>query len=207
MMDIMITLMITIMDNVKPCGGDAHMKVSKEQVAEHRTRILQAAARLFRQRGFDDVTVAEVMKEAGLTHGAFYGHFPSKEVLIAEAVGQALPLAPSNPSLHRSAAEFADGYLSVRHRDNRASSCLFSSLGTEAARGSAELRHSMTESVCRRIDHLSARVEGNTPQEKRRAAIAAWSAMVGAMVLARIVNDEDLSKEILTETRGSLPLV
>jgi TetR/AcrR family transcriptional repressor of nem operon len=65
----------------------------------------------------------------------------------------------------------------------------------------------MTESVCRRIDHLSARVEGNTPQEKRRAAIAAWSAMVGAMVLARIVNDEDLSKEILTETRGSLPLV
>lgn len=183
------------------------MKVSKERVAEHRTRIMDAAARLFRQRGFDDVTVAEVMKEAGLTHGAFYGHFPSKETLIAEAVGQALPLAPGDPRLRLTPAEFADRYLSVRHRDNRASSCLFSSLGTEAARGSAELRHSLTESVRRRIDHLSAGVEGNRPQEKRRAAIAAWSAMVGAMVLARIVDDEKLSKEILTETRASLPLV
>ena len=65
------------------------MKVSREQVAEHRTRILAAAARLFRLRGFDEVTVAEVMKDAGLTHGAFYGYFPSKEALIAEAVRQA----------------------------------------------------------------------------------------------------------------------
>ena len=182
------------------------MKVSKDQFAEHRTRIMTAAARLFRQRGFDDVTVAEVMKEAGLTHGAFYGHFPSKEALIAEAVGHALPLKLGDPGLRRSAAEFADGYLSVKHRDNRASSCLFSSLGTEAARGSAELRHSMTASVRRRIDHLSAGAAGATPQQKRRAAIAAWSAMVGAMVLARIVDDEELSKEILNETRGSLPL-
>ena len=167
---------------------------------------MTAAARLFRQRGFDDVTVAEVMKEAGLTHGAFYGHFPSKEALIAEAVGHALPLKLGDPGLRRSAAEFADGYLSVKHRDNRASSCLFSSLGTEAARGSAELRHSMTASVRRRIDHLSAGAAGATPQQKRRAAIAAWSAIVGAMVLARIVDDEELSKEILNETRGSLPL-
>ena len=66
------------------------MKVSREQVAEHRTRILAAAAGLFRLRGFDEVTVAEVMKDAGLTHGAFYGYFPSKEALIAEAVRQAL---------------------------------------------------------------------------------------------------------------------
>jgi TetR/AcrR family transcriptional repressor of nem operon len=183
------------------------MKVSREQVAEHRTRIMRAAARLFRQRGFDDVTVAEVMKEAGLTHGAFYGHFPSKDALIAEAVGQALPLAPGDPGLRRSAADFAEGYLSVRHRDNRASSCLFSSLGTEAARGSDALRRSMTESVRRRIDHLGAGAAGNTPQEKRRAAIAAWSAMVGAMVLARIVDDESLSKEILLETRQWLPLI
>src|ERR1700686_3128331 len=167
--------------------GDAHMKVSREQVAEHRTRILAAAARLFRLRGFDEVTVAEVMKDAGLTHGAFYGYFPSKEALIA-------------------AADYADGYLSVRHRDNRATSCLFSSLGTEAARGSAELRHGMTEGVRRRIGHLSVEAEGDEPKEKRRAAIAAWSAMIGAMVLARLVDDEKLSKEILSATRASLPL-
>jgi TetR/AcrR family transcriptional regulator, transcriptional repressor for nem operon len=181
------------------------MKVSREQVAEHRTRILAAAARLFRQRGFDDVTVAEVMKDAGLTHGAFYGYFPSKEALIAEAIGQALPQAPDKATPRRSAAEYADGYLSARHRDNRANACLFSSLGTEAARGSADLRHRMTEAVRQRIDHLGADAIGKTPKEKRRAAIAAWSAMVGAMVLARIVDDDKLSKEILADTRALLP--
>jgi len=182
------------------------MKVSKERVAEHRTQILAAAARLFRLRGFDDVTVAEVMKDSGLTHGAFYGHFPSKQALIAEAVGEALPPAPDKTTPRRPAADYADGYLSVRHRDNRATSCLFSSLGTEAARGSADLRHSMTEAVRSRINHLGVEADGDTPQERRRAAIAAWSAMVGAMVLARLVDDDKLSKEILKETRASLPL-
>jgi TetR/AcrR family transcriptional regulator, transcriptional repressor for nem operon len=182
------------------------MKVSKEQVAHHERQILVAAARLFRQRGFDDVTVAEVMKEAGLTHGAFYGYFPSKEALIAEAIGQALPPAPDKARPRRLAAEFADGYLSVKHRDNLANACLFSSLGTEAVRGSADLRHHMTDAVRRRIDHLGAEAEGDTAAEKRRSAIAAWSAMVGAMVLARLVNDDRLSKEILKETRAALPL-
>ncbi|WP_338831661.1 helix-turn-helix domain-containing protein [Bradyrhizobium sp. 27S5] len=166
---------------------------------------MAVAASLFRQRGFDYVTVADVMKEAGLTHGAFYGHFPSKEALVAEAVGQALPPAPDTARPRRSAAEFANGYLSVKHRDNRATSCLFSSLGTEAARGSADLRQKMTAAVRSRIDHLTVDAEGDVPKEKRRAAIAAWSAMVGAMVLARLVDDEKLSKEILSETRASLP--
>ena len=159
------------------------MKVTKEQVAAHRGRILDAAARLFRRRGFDDVTVADVMKEAGLTHGAFYGHFASKEALIAAAIAHALPAASDDD-----AARFADRYLSARHRDNRESSCLFSSLGTEAARGSAELRREMTASVRRRIDRLTAGATDDTPAAKRRAAIAAWSAMVGAMVLARLVD-------------------
>jgi TetR/AcrR family transcriptional repressor of nem operon len=197
--------MILILNNVKR-SGEVHMKVSREQVAEHRKAIMVAAARLFRQRGFDDVTVAEVMKEAGLTHGAFYGYFPSKEALIAEAVRHTLPFAPGAATPRTPAVQFADGYLSAKHRDNRATSCLFSSLGTEAARGSADLRHAMTESVRLRIDHIEAGAEGDTPHEKRRAAIAAWSAMVGAIVLARIVDDEKLSKEILSETRASLPL-
>jgi TetR/AcrR family transcriptional repressor of nem operon len=204
MIDIIILFMIMVMYKIKGFG-DAHMKVSREKVAEHRSQILAAAARLFRLRGFEEVTVAEVMKDAGLTHGAFYGYFPSKEALIAEAVGRALPPVPDRGKPQRPAAEYADSYLSVRHRDNRATSCLFSSLGTEAARGSAELRHSMTEGVRRRIRHLSTEAEGDTPTKKRRAAIAAWSAMVGAMVLARLVDDEKLSKEILTETRASLP--
>src|SRR6201994_40159 len=102
MMTIMIIYMIIIMYKVNRFG-DTHVKVSREQVAEHRARILDAAARLYRLRGFDDVAVAEVMKEAGLTHGAFYGYFPSKEALIAEAVGHALPPAPDKASPRRPA--------------------------------------------------------------------------------------------------------
>ena len=136
------------------------------------------------------------MKEADLTHGAFYGYFRSKEALIAAAIGEALPPPPDKAKPRRPAADFADGYLSVKHRDNRANACLFSSLGTEAARGSADLRRHMTEAARRRIDHLAAEAEGDTPDEKRRAAIAAWSAMVGAMVLARLVDDDRFSKEI-----------
>src|SRR5271154_2934727 len=122
MMSIMIVFMIPILYKVKAFGA-THVKVSREKVAEHRIQILAAAARLFRLRGFDDVTVAEVMKDAGLTHGAFYGYFPSKEALIAEAVGAALPPAPDQTTPRRPAADYADGYLSVRHRDNRATSC------------------------------------------------------------------------------------
>src|SRR5271154_3507807 len=115
MMSIMIVFMIPILYKVKAFGA-THVKVSREKVAEHRIQIMASAGRLFRQRGFEDVTVAEVMKDAGLTHGAFYGYFPSKEALIAEAVAQTLASAAEGGS---SAAEFADGYLSVKHRNNR----------------------------------------------------------------------------------------
>lgn len=177
------------------------MKVSKDQVAKHRARILEAAGRLFRQRGFDGVSVAEIMKEAGLTHGAFYGYFPSKEALIAEAAAQAL--APATKYVP--AAQYADTYLSTRHRDNRAGGCMFAGLGSEAVRGSDDLRHAMTEALQRQIDRFAAESEGRTEKERRRAAIATWSSMVGAVLLARLVDDESLSKEILTETRASLP--
>jgi TetR/AcrR family transcriptional regulator, transcriptional repressor for nem operon len=205
MIVIMIAFIIMVMYIVKGPGGPWSMKVSKEQVAEHRARILAAAARLFRLRGFDDVTVAQVMKDAGLTHGAFYGHFSSKEALIAEAIESVLAPAPDGVGTRMRAAPYADGYLSARHRDDPASGCTFSSLGTEAARGSTDLRQVMTESTRRQIERFSAEAEGGTPREKRRAAIAALSAMVGAMVLARIVDDDKLSREILTATRASLP--
>jgi TetR/AcrR family transcriptional regulator, transcriptional repressor for nem operon len=203
MMIIMIAFMTDIMYLVKRVEEALDMKVSREQVAAHRARILASAGRLFRLRGFDEVTVAEVMKDAGLTHGAFYGYFPSKQALIAEAIGQALVPAP-RANARKSAAAYADGYLSARHRDDRGGSCPFSCLGTEAARGSADLRRSMTESVRRQIDRFGAEAKRGEPAEKRRAAIAAWSVMVGAMVLARIVDDDKLSREILSATRASL---
>jgi TetR/AcrR family transcriptional repressor of nem operon len=179
---------------------ESAMKVSKEQVSENRRLILEAAARLFRERGFDGVTVADVMKAAGLTHGAFYGHFSSKEDLIAQAFAHVLSASPSSPTL----ARYADAYLSPAHRDNHGGGCLFAALGSEAARGPDTLRHEMTESVRLQIERFSDTAPGKTKDAKRRAAIASWSAMVGALMLSRIVDDPALSDEILTHTRASL---
>src|ERR1700712_3825548 len=99
------------MFGVKPVprvsGEGSHMKVSREQVAENRRTILAAAGRLFRERGFEAVTVAEVMKAAGLTHGGFYGYFASKDELIAAALADVLSRRPPPPGhLSRFAAHF-----------------------------------------------------------------------------------------------------
>lgn len=180
------------------------MKVSREQVSEHKTRVLDAAGRLFRENGFDNVSVSEIMKAAGLTHGAFYGHFASKEALVAEAIAHGVTPAPA--AKRKPATEYADNYLSVAHRDNRAGGCNFAGLGTEAARGSPELRHAMTASVEQQIQRFADASPGKTAKEKRCAGIVAWSAMIGAVMLSRIVDDEKLSEEILKETRAALEL-
>lgn len=180
------------------------MKVSREQVAENRNRILDAAARLFRERGFDNVTVAEVMGAAGLTHGGFYGHFDSKEALIEAAMAHELSRL-RRPSLE-DAGGYADGYLSRQHRDNVGASCPFSSLGTEAVRASPEVRHTLTQSLRQQIDSFSDWSQGDTAKERRANAIATLSTMMGAMMLARLVDDDGLSDEILTAARASLRL-
>lgn len=179
------------------------MKVSREQVQQHRERILAAASQLFRERGFDGVSVADVMKAAGLTHGGFYGHFDSKDALIGEA------LAYDSPGRRKrtdalSVAEYADAYLGTHHRDNRGTGCPIAGVGSEAARASADVRAALTKVIRRQIDRFSAAAPGTTSALRRRAAIAAYSAMVGAVVLARIVDDEELSKEVLAATRKSV---
>jgi TetR/AcrR family transcriptional repressor of nem operon len=179
------------------------MKISREQVAKNRLAILEAAARLFRERGFESVTVAEVMSAAGLTHGAFYGYFGSKEELIAQAFNHALtPKDGVRGSDRVGMAKYADLYLSAAHRDELGDACLYSSLGTEAVRGSGELRHVLTESLRAQIDNFSKTAPGKTAQERRRAAIGSWAAMIGAVMLSRIADDPALSEEVLRETRA-----
>jgi len=182
------------------------MRVSREQMRRNRERILQAAARLFRERGFDGVSVAEVMQAAGLTHGGFYGHFESKEALIQEAMAQAMPATHSRRGAVQSAAAFADAYLSARHRDNRADGCPVVGLGSEAARASTEVRAGLTKSIREQIERFSAASPGATAATRRRGAIVAYAAMVGALTLARVVDDEKLSEEILAATRRSIDL-
>src|SRR5438046_7832753 len=103
---------------------EIRMKVSREQAAQNRERIVEAAAQLFRERGFDGVGVADLMREAGLTHGGFYGHFSSKADLIAEASACALTrsLALWSELAARASGDplsaIAGVYLTSRHREN-----------------------------------------------------------------------------------------
>jgi TetR/AcrR family transcriptional repressor of nem operon len=180
------------------------MRVSRKQVAENRRRILEAAGRLFRAKGFEAVTVAEVMRAAGLTHGGFYGHFGSKDDLIAQTLAYAL-LAGEDRQRSRAEvdlARYAAGYLSPRHRDDLAGGCPTAGLGAETIRQSPEARAAMTAGLRRRIELLSEGAPGASAAEKRRVAIGSWAAMVGAVILARLSDDPRLSDEVLGQTRA-----
>jgi TetR/AcrR family transcriptional repressor of nem operon len=177
------------------------MRVSREQVAENRRTILEAAGRLFRERGFESVTVAEIMQAAGLTHGGFYGYFDSKEELIAGALADVLAKRPE-PS--GDLAAYAAGYLSRTHRDNRGGGCPTAALAGETIRLRGGARTEMTTGLKRQIERLSRIAVGETAADKRQAAIGGWAAMVGAMILARVSDDPVLSEEILTETQAWL---
>jgi len=191
--------MIAVLKTVNAATGGFVMKVSREQMAENRARILDAASRLFRERGFDGVTVSEVMRAAGLTHGAFYGHFASKDDLIAQTVAHAL--APSG-SEGTDLAAWMDAYLSPHHRDRAATGCPTASLASLLRHQSPGARAALTEGLRGQLDRLASAVPGTDAAEQRRAAIGSWAAMVGAVILARAVVDPALSDEILAETRA-----
>ncbi len=174
------------------------MRVSREQMAENRRTILEAASRLFRERGFESVTVAEVMQAAGLTHGGFYGYFKSKDELVAGALADVLTRRAELPG---DLAAFAASYLSQTHRDNRAGGCPTAALAAETVRVAGQARTEMTAGVERQIKRLSRIAPGKDAVQKRQTAIGSWAAMVGAMILARVSDDPALSGEILDQTK------
>jgi TetR/AcrR family transcriptional regulator, transcriptional repressor for nem operon len=178
------------------------MRVSREQVAENRRTIVEAAARLFRERGFEAVTVAEIMMEAGLTHGGFYGYFSSKDELIAEALAEALTQTTTGPVGDLST--YVTGYLSRAHRDDLACGCPTAALAAETIRQPVSARTEMTAGIEQQIERLSRAAPGRTSALRRRTAIGTWAAMVGAMILARASDDRALSDEVLDQTRAWL---
>jgi len=174
------------------------MKVSRKQVAANRQTILEAAGHLFRAQGFEGVTVADVMKAAGLTHGGFYGYFKSKDDLIAQTLAHVFTEGPTEIDL----ARYAESYLSQRNCKNVAGGCPTAALGSETTRQKPEARAAMTKGLRQHIERLSRSAEGKTAAEKRRAAIGSWSAMLGAMIMARFSDDPKLSEELLAQTRA-----
>jgi TetR/AcrR family transcriptional repressor of nem operon len=178
------------------------MKVSRDQVVENRRKILAAAARLFAERGFETVSLAEVMNEAGLTHGGFYGHFSSKVDLVAQACAYAV--RPDESTEMQTLLEYSAGYLSAYHRDHRAEGCPFAALGSDAGRQPIEARHELTEGLRRMIDRLSQIAVGKNDVARRAHAITSFSTMLGALVLARMTDDPELSDEVLTANRAAM---
>jgi TetR/AcrR family transcriptional regulator, transcriptional repressor for nem operon len=183
------------------------MRVTKEEAARNRERIVDAAARLFRERGFEGIGVADLMREVGLTHGGFYGHFASKDDLMAEACARALERsltlwgkraegAPADPLL-----AITDVYLTARHRDDPGAGCLLAALGSDVPRQGPGVRRAVTDYLNSAFDLLAQLVPGRSKVARRRKAINTYASLVGALVMARAVDDDVLSREILDAVR------
>ena len=193
----MIIVMIAFMIMVMYSQG---MKTSKANVLANREKLLQAASEGFRQHGFDGVKVADVMQAAGLSHGGFYTYFESKDDLVAQACAASLErqagrLRAVKGDKKSELQAYISRYLSTKNRDEPGQACLFPALAADVARQAEPVRRVFSEGVENYLDALAALSDSG---EGRAKAITLLSTLVGAMVLARAVEDESLSDEILT---------
>ena len=175
------------------------MRRSREATARTRRTAVQAAARLFRERGIDAVSVADVMASLGMTAGGFYRHFDSKEALAAEACAAAFAGSALARGSDASAEGMLRGYLSRAHRDAPATGCPLPALASDMPRQPATLRRAYTEGVrgaLARIEQLAPGTDAAT----RRALLAG---MVGALAIARAVDDDELSAAMLRDARDA----
>jgi TetR/AcrR family transcriptional regulator, transcriptional repressor for nem operon len=180
------------------------MRVSREQAAQNRQKILTAATRLFRERGISATGVDAITEDAGLTHGAVYSQFGSKEAIVAEAVQEAQAgsmrlwqrLADRNGAKQAFAAIVAQ-YLSPAHRDAAGRGCLVAALASEVARQPSSVRDAFTAELEKGLKYLAEVMKADEAARHGDDAIEAFATMVGALILARSVSDEKLSNQIL----------
>ena len=177
------------------------MRYDKGHKDETRRHILDVASAQFRESGIAAVGLAGIMSEAGLTNGAFYSHFASKEELVREVLTDALTRREE-----RHKANLENGvalettirdYLSTRHRDRAGTGCPTAALVAEIARHPKPTRDAFTGKVADIIVLMAEQIRQGSAKERRRKAITIYSTMVGALQLARAVNDRPLSDEIL----------
>jgi TetR/AcrR family transcriptional regulator, transcriptional repressor for nem operon len=188
------------------------MKVTKERSAQNRRALVRAAGKLFRERGIDGVGVAEIGKEAGLTHGALYAQFPSKEALAAEALADGLErsyarLAASANGATPSIGEHLDSFVNKRHRDNVAQGCPMAASGSEVARHDKSVSRSFAEGFERSACAIEAAVgDASLSATARERALMIAAGEIGAIMVARGVAKANpkLSEEILAASRRVL---
>jgi TetR/AcrR family transcriptional regulator, transcriptional repressor for nem operon len=179
------------------------MRVSREKAAENRERIVETASRMFREDGFEGVGVDAIMGAAGLTHGGFYGQFGSKDDLAAEAVTRALARNMERQRRFANLDDLVSDYLSERHRDDRANGCAVVALGADIARQGGGVRRGLTAYVRTQLDRYARLFRDHTAASRRKRAIVTLSGLIGALTLARAVDDPTLSNEILAAARGA----
>jgi TetR/AcrR family transcriptional repressor of nem operon len=180
------------------------MRVSREQARRNREHVVDVSSRLFRERGFDGVGVDDLMKEAGLTRGGFYGQFRSKEDLKIEASRRAF--STNKDKISKVVAEAAEGklaalakfYLSDSHIGRRGDGCTLAALSGDAPRYSPELQAAFKDGIEDYLSLIGSAMPGTSLEERRGQSIAVLATMVGALVLARAVGDDSLSHEILS---------
>ena len=186
------------------------MRVSREKAAEHRDRIIDAAGALFRAKGFGGIGVADIMKAADLTHGGFYGHFASKDDLVAQASGRAMARGAANwakviaEAPDHPYAALLKHYLSPRHRDDPGQGCAFAALSVDAARCGEPVHEAFGAGIEPLIDIVTKAIPGRSKAARRRKAVATVAGLVGALILARAVAGTALSDEILAAARQEL---
>jgi TetR/AcrR family transcriptional repressor of nem operon len=187
------------------------MRYSKEHKQETHERIVKRAAVRLREKGAHGIGVADLMKEAGLTHGGFYAHFDSREALVIEAVGHIMDrsterwrqLGEQTPP-ERRLATIVDSYLSASHRDDPGHGCAVPTLGAEIARESPKTRKAFAAKLEQMIDVLASVMPDVPPKAARKQAIAMLSTMMGTVVMSRIAGSGEFSEEILASGREAV---
>jgi TetR/AcrR family transcriptional repressor of nem operon len=179
------------------------MRVSRIQAEENRQNVINAASRLFRERGFDGIGLKDLMEGAGLTQGGFYKQFASKEDLATQASRRALQSASERWST--AIAENPDDpfgaviafYLSAGHREEKLDGCPVVALGSDAARQGASVKAAFEEGIKAYLEVLGPLLPEIDGEDTNGRAMAVLSTMVGAMTLSRAVNDPDLAQAFL----------
>lgn len=188
------------------------MRVSRLRAERNRAAVVRTASKLYRERGFGGAGIAEIMRAAGMTHGAFYGQFNSKEELAAEASAYAFGSALDAwlPSLRGAPGDpipaLADAYLSDEHRVAAGSGCPLAMLAADAARTGSLVQTVFRAGLQDYLDATEASLHkaGWPQQEASRLAMTIWSMLVGAMVLSRAVGDAPLGDQILAAVKSSV---
>jgi len=179
------------------------MRVNRVQAAENRQTVINVASRLFREHGFDGIGLKDLMEGAGLTQGAFYKQFASKEDLVAQASGHAFENATrrwaaataANPEDPLSAV--IAFYLSKEHREEKLDGCPIVALGSDAARRGIDVKTTFEAGIKAHLKLLGALISGTDDEKSAGKAMAILSTMVGALTLSRVVNDPDLAQSFL----------